>query len=236
MEKKLTFKNGITDGLPICIGYFSVAIAFGVLAVQHGWPLWAPALMSATNLSGTGQFAAIDLLSASSGIMEIALATLIINARYFLMSVSLSQKLPEEIGFLKRLIIAFGNTDENFAVAMSQKKKLNFTYLIALILTSFTGWFSGTLVGTFAGNIVPQTVSSALGISLYAMFLAIIIPPSKESKPVLFAVIISAIISAFIYWMPQLSCITSGWSIIICGILSSAVAALFFPVKEDFDE
>ncbi len=236
MEKKLTFKNGITDGLPICIGYFSVALAFGVLAVQHGWPLWAPPLMSATNLSGTGQFAAIDLLGAASGFFEIALATLIINARYFLMSVSLSQKLPEEITFFQRLIIAFGNTDENFAVAMGQKKKLNFIYLIGLIMTSFSGWLGGTIFGTFAGNIVPDTISSALGISLYAMFLAIIIPPSKESKAVLFAVLISAIMSTFIYWLPFLSFITSGWSIIICGILSSAIAALLFPVKPDDGE
>ena len=233
METKLSFRQGIKDAIPICIGYFSVALAFGVLAVKNNWPLWAPPFISATNLSGTGQFAAIDLLNASSSFAEIALATLIINARYFLMSVSLSQKIPAEIKGWQRFIIAFGNTDENYAVAMAKQQPLTFIYMLGVILCSFSGWFGGTLAGTFMGNIVPEVLSSAFGISLYAMFLAIIVPPSTESKPVLFTVLFSAAMSILIYYLPHLSFISSGWSIIICGIASSVVAALLFPVKED---
>lgn len=236
MENKLSFKQGIKDALPICIGYFSVALAFGVLAVKNNWPLWAPPLISATNLSGTGQFAAIDLLNACASFAEIALATLIINARYFLMSVSLSQKIPSEIKGWQRFVIAFGNTDENYAVAMAKQQPLTFEYMLGVILCSFSGWFGGTLAGTFAGNIVPAVLSSAFGISLYAMFLAIIIPPSTQSRAVLFAVLIAAAMSVFIYYFPPLSFVSSGWSIIICGIASSVITALLFPVKEDNNE
>lgn len=234
--EKLKFRQGMKDALPICIGYLSVALAFGVLAVRNGWPLWAPPLISATNLSGTGQFAAIDLLNASATLMEIACATLIINARYFLMSVSLSQKLPSEIKGWQRFIIAFGNTDENYAVAMAKQQPLTFSYMMGVILCSFLGWFFGTVIGTFAGNIVPEVLSSAFGISLYAMFLAIIIPPSKESKSVLFTVILSAAVSILIYFLPSLSGLGNGWSIIICGILSAVIAAILFPVKEEENE
>lgn len=233
MKNKLTFRQGMIDSIPTCIGYLSVSLAFGVLAVQKGMPLWAPPLLSLTCLSGTGQFAAIDLLYAVASYLEIACAILIINARYFLMSVSLSQKIPSEIKWWQRLIIAFGNTDENFAIAMSKKEPLNFPYLSGLILCAFLGWFSGTVIGAFAGNIVPAALTSAFGISLYAMFLAIIIPPSKESKAVLFTVGISALLSILIYYLPAFDFISSGWSIIICGIAASLFAAFLFPVKED---
>ena len=233
MDNKLTFRQGFKDSIPTCIGYLSVALAFGVLAVQKGLPLWAPPLLSVTCLSGTWQFAAIDLLGTLASYTEIACAILIINARYFLMSVSLSQKLPSELRLWQRLIIAFGNTDENFAIAMSKKCALNFPYLAGLILCAFMGWVGGTLIGTFAGNIIPEILSSAFGISLYGMFLAIIIPPARDSKAVLFTILISAIMSFIIYFAFKF--ISSGWSIIICGIISSVVAAIFFPL-EDNDE
>jgi len=232
LKEKLTMKQGFIDGLPICLGYISVAIAFGVLAVQKGLPLWAPPIISVTNLSGTGQFAGLDLLSATASYIEIACAILIINARYFLMSVSLSQKLPSNIKQWQRYIIAFGNTDEVYAVAMGQKLPLNFLYMLGMILCAFSGWVGGTIIGTFAGSIVPKALSSAFGISLYAMFLAIIIPAGKKSRPVTYTILIAAVASFIFYFAPFLNTLSSGWVIIICGVGSSAFAALKYPVTE----
>ena len=229
-------KQGFVDGLPICLGYVSVAIAFGVLAVQKKLPLWAPPIISITNLSGTGQFAGLDLLSAIASYIEIACAILIINARYFLMSVSLSQKLPADIKQWQRYIIAFGNTDEVYAVAMGQKLPLNFKYMLGMILCAFSGWVGGTVIGTFAGSIVPSALSSAFGISLYAMFLAIIIPAGKNSMPVTQTILIAAALSFMFYLLPVLNKLSSGWVIIICGILSSAFSALRHPVMEVHNE
>lgn len=236
MEQKLTIKKGITDGFPIFLGYFSVAIAFGVLAVQKGLPIWAPVVISLTNFSGTGQFAALDLLQACASMAEIACTIIVINARYFLMSVSLSQKLPADIRQWQRYIIAFGNTDEVYAVAMGQKLPLNFKYMLGLILCSFCGWVGGTIVGTFGGSIVPAAVSSAFGISLYAMFLAIIIPPATESKSVAITILIAGFLCCLFYYTPGLNSLSSGWSIIISGVLAAAFSALKFPVTEEKDE
>ncbi len=236
MKNKLSFKQGLKDALPICLGYLSVAIAFGVLAVQKQIPLWAPPVISMTNLSGTGQFAALDLLESLASYIETACAILIINARYFLMSVSLSQRLPDDIKPWQRYIVAFGNTDEVFAVAMGQKLPLTFKYLVGMIFCAWIGWVSGTVIGTFAGSIVPDALSSAFGISLYAMFLAIIIPASKDSKPVTYTVIIAAATSCVFFFTPYLNKLSSGWVIIICGILSSALMALKHPIAEVQDE
>ena len=232
MDKRLTFKKGLIDAVPICLGYISVAIAFGVLAVQNKMPLWAPTLISITNLSGTGQFAGLDLIKATASFLEIACAIMVINARYFLMSVSLSQRLPQNINQWKRYLIAFGNTDEVFAVAMGQKLPLNFRYMMGLILCSLFGWTSGTVIGTFAGSFVPQVLTSAFGISLYAMFLAIIIPPATKSVPVTITIIVAAVFS----FLLQFTNLSSGWIIIICGILASAFAAWKFPVEEVADD
>ena len=236
MEQKLTMKKGITDALPIFLGYFSVSIAFGVLAVKKGIPLWAPLVMSLTDFSGTGQFAALDLLSSLAAFAEIACAILIINARYFLMSVSLSQKLPPDIKQWQRYIIAFGNTDEVYAVAMGQTLPLNFKYILGLILCSYCGWVGGTVAGTFGGSMVPAAVSSAFGISLYAMFLAIIIPPATQSKPITVTILLAGFISCIFYYTPGLKNLSSGWIIIISGIAASAFSALKFPVTEDKNE
>lgn len=236
MNKHLSFKDGIIDALPICLGYISVAIAFGVLAVQNGLPLWAPPLISVTSLSGTGQFAALDLLKATASYIEIFCAILVINARYFLMSVSLSQLIPPDLKWWQKCIIAFGNTDEVFAVATGKRLPLNFKYMSGLILCAFFGWTTGTVIGTFAGSIVPEVLSSAFGISLYAMFLAIIIPTAIESNPITFTIILSAVLSIAFYYTPYLNRLSSGWVIIICGLGASVISAIKFPVREADDE
>lgn len=228
----LTFKKGLKDGLPIAIGYLSVSFAFGILAVNSGLPIWAPIITSLTNFTGTGQFVGTTLIAAGASIAEIAFTLLIINARYVLMSISLSQRL-EKVSIWKKLIIAFGNTDEIFAVAVSKYCDLNFKYMAGLILCSFTGWVGGTALGALCGSIIPQSILSAMGIALYAMFIAIIIPPAKKSRAVLLVIALGALISVAIYYIPFINQLNSSWRIIIAGVVSTLIGTFAMPLKDE---
>lgn len=180
--KKSEFLQGIRHGIPICLGYFSVSAAFGITAVRSGLPLWTAVLISLTNVTSAGQFAGVNLMVAGGSMIEIAMTTLIINIRYFLMSLSVSQKVESKMSMKKRLGIAYGITDEIFAVSMQQPRKLTASYMAGLILTPVVGWTLGTFVGGAATQLMPQKLSSAMGIALYGMFIAIIIPPAQRTK------------------------------------------------------
>lgn len=236
MADFLTFRKGFKDGIPIALGYFSVAFAFGMLSISNGLPLWSPLAISITNFTGTGQFVGMDLICKAATYGEIALTLLIVNIRYILMSLSLSQKLSPEITTAQRLVIAFGNTDEVFGVSMQQYGLLTYKYMIGIILCSYSGWIGGTFAGAVASGFLPQSIITALGICLYAMFIAIIIPPAKTSKSIQLVIIIAISISVVFYFTPLLKKISSGWVIIIAGIISSMVCALAFPVKENEKE
>lgn len=145
--KKSEFLQGIRHGIPICLGYFSVSAAFGITAVRSGLPLWTAVLISLTNVTSAGQFAGVNLMVAGGSMIEIAMTTLIINIRYFLMSLSVSQKVESKMSMKKRLGIAYGITDEIFAVSMQQPRKLTASYMAGLILTPVVGWTLGTFVG-----------------------------------------------------------------------------------------
>ena len=159
-----SFKKGIVDGLPICIGYFAVSFAFGIFAVSNGLTWLEAVLISMTNLTSAGQLAGAPIIAGGGTFAELAISQLVINSRYSLMSVSLSQRLSGKVKLWQRFIIAFGNTDEIFAVASSNKEKVGFKYMVGLILTPAIGWVSGTLTGAVAGNILPEIVISALGL------------------------------------------------------------------------
>lgn len=228
----LDFKEGIKDGLPICLGYFSVSMAFGLTVTESGLPIWAAVLMSLSNLTSAGQFAGANILIEHGSLIELAITTLIINLRYFLMSIAVSQKLDQAFNTPKRLITSFGITDEVFAVAVRRIKDLSFIYMVGLIITPVLGWTLGTLTGAIASSLLPKSVASAIGIALYGMFIAIVIPPAKASKNVLFAVILTIIISSIITYTNLLS---GGWAIIVIALLVSAISAYLFPLKEEGD-
>lgn len=233
MSNYLTFKRGFKDGIPIALGYLSVSFAFGMLVISKGFPLWSPITISATNLTGTGQFVGAELISKSAGFAEIACSLLIINLRYVLMSLSLSQKLSPDITLFQRCVIAFGNTDEIYGVSMQQRGLLTYRYMCGIIFCSYLGWVGGTVIGALASDILPAFILSALGIALYAMFLAIIIPPARTSKPILAIILLATAISCVFKYTPSLKGISSGWVIIIAGTVSSGILAFISPVKED---
>lgn len=233
---RLTFLKGMRDGIPIMLGYLSVSFAFGIVAIEKGLPLWAPIVISLTNLTGTGQFVGVDLICANAALPEIAFTLFIINLRYSLMSLSLSQKLSSKVTLWQRLVIAFGNTDEIFAVSMQQPCLLNFRYLIGLILISVLGWNGGTILGAVANHLLPMAIRNALGIALYAMFIAIIIPPARDSSPILKIVLLATAMSCLFTFVPGLSSLGSGWIIIICGVTASALGAWLYPIPEKEEE
>ena len=230
---KSEFKEGIRDGFPICLGYISVSMAFGLTAVKSGMPIWSAILISLTNLTSAGQFAGTNLLLAQSSYIELILTTFVINIRYFLMSLSVSQKVDEKYGLKERLITSFGVTDEVFAVSMQRKDELSFSYMLGLILTPIIGWTSGTIIGAVATSLLPEALTDAMGIALYGMFIAIIIPPAREQKSVLFAVVLAIAASYAFAYLPIFSMISGGWSVILIAVVVSALAAWLFPVAEE---
>ena len=230
---KQDFLKGVRDGIPICLGYLSVSFGFGILATGLGISLLAAVGISLTNLTSAGQVAGVGIIAAGGSLIEMALTQFIINIRYSLMGISLSQKLDENFSTFHRLAASFGITDEIFAVAVSQKSVSPY-YMYGLTVISALGWVSGTFLGGAAGNLLPESVSSALGIVLYGMFLAIIIPPSKKSKGVLITVLVAAALSIIFKYV--LTSVSGGFAIIICAVLSAAICAVFFPVKEENEE
>ena len=228
----LKFNQGIKDGLPIGLGYFSVSIAFGVKASLLQIPIWITILISMTNLTSAGQLSGIEIIAGAGTFIEIILTQLVINSRYFLMSLTLTQKTDSTFKLGSKLLCSSFITDEIYAVASSRPQKLNPKYLYGLALLPYIGWALGTLLGAVVGNFMPTFITSALGVGLYAMFIAIIIPPAKKEMGVLNAVIISALISCAFYYVPLLKNISSGFATIISALLTSLVVAYFFPIKE----
>lgn len=227
--KNSEYAQGLRDGVPVGLGYFSVSFGFGTLAVANGMKILHAVLISASNLTSAGQFAGLTLILAASGILELILTQIVINSRYALMSLALSQRMGEKIGFVPRLLIAFFNTDEIFALAMARSKELTLPYMMGLGTLPFLGWTGGTLFGAMAGSVLPLNIRTALGVMLYGMFIAIVVPPAKKSRPVLMCVVLALLFSSVVYYLNLFS---SGIAIVVCTVAASAVCAAVFPVKE----
>ncbi len=228
----MNFKKGLRDGIPICLGYFSVSVAFGVTAATGGLT-WLEALMiSLFNLTSAGQKAGLDIIIAGGSLVEIALSQLLINARYSLMGISLSQKLKKGFTSPFRMILGFAITDEIFAVASGQKT-LSRAYMAGLAILPIIGWSGGTLCGALLGSVMPPIVQSALGVALYGMFIAVFVPAAKQEKSVLTVVCIAVLCSSLMYYTPILKEVSSGFAIIICTIIAAALGAILFPREEE---
>ena len=226
------FLKGVKHGLPIGLGYLSVAFTFGMKAVSDGITPLQALLISMTNVTSAGQFAGLPLIIAQASLIETALTQLIINLRYALMSLSLSQRMDKDMNTPRRMFFSFMNTDEIIAVASAQPGKVNHTYLYGLMAMPYLGWSLGTLIGAVAGQLLPVFVRTALGIAIYGMFLAIILPPARKEHPVRVVVVAAVAMSLCFRYIPVLSQVSSGFVIIICAVAASTLGALLFPVKE----
>ena len=227
------FSNGLRDGIPICLGYVSVAFTFGLMCTENGLPFWIAVLISLTNLTSAGQFAGTALIIARGGLLEIGITTFVINLRYMLMSLSISQKVDAKLSVPKRMAMSFGVTDEIFGVSMQKKGNSTFAYFMGLMMLPILGWSGGTLVGAVAVSLLPDMVRSALGIAIYGMFLAIIIPPARRERAIAWVIAIAGLISCVLYYVPLFNSISGGWMIIICAVVTSSIAAILWPVPDE---
>ncbi len=232
MQENNNFKMGMRDGISICLGYLSVAFAFGIFATGSGLSLIEAVMISAFNVTSAGQLAAVPIIVGGGSFIELAMTQLVINLRYALMSVSLSQRLGESVRLRDRFLIAFVNTDEVFAVASAQPDFVGRRYLFGLILMPPIGWTLGTLLGAAAGNILPPIVLSALGIAIYAMFIAIVIPAARADRKITLCAAFSVLLSCAFYFIPFLKAVPSGFVIIICAVAASALFALVAPLPD----
>ncbi len=228
-----TFRKGLENGIPIALGYFAVSFTFGIAAARGGISALQSALISLTNVTSAGQFAGLGIILASGSLWELALSQLIINLRYSLMSLSLSQKLSSHLPLFHRFFMAFGVTDEIFGISSMQKDPLAPSFMYGAMAVAIPGWVFGTLVGGLAGSLLPGWILSALGVAIYGMFLAIIVPPAKRDPSVCYVVLGAMAVACLFRFLPLLQKVSSGFVIIITTVLIAGLAAWLFPITEE---
>lgn len=226
------FKAGVAGGIPIALGYLSVSFAYGISAAEGGIDPLSAVMISMTNLTSAGQVAGTQMIIAMASYLQIAITTLVINLRYMLMSMSLSQRVEPEMNTPQRMLVSFGITDEIFAVAYQREQTVSTPYMLGLISLPYIGWTLGTLMGSVAGNILPAMLRSALGIAIYGMFVAIVIPQCRKGRAFIVVAALAALLSCCIFYIPVLSAVLKDWSIIICTAIASVLGAILFPVEE----
>lgn len=227
------YGRGLRHGLPIALGYVSVAFAFGIQARSAGLSTLQAVLISLLNVTSAGQLAGLTLMTAGAGLTEMVLTQLTINLRYALMSLSLGQKLDRSMTLVHRALIAFCNTDEVFAVASQQPGMVGRAYLYGLTNGPFVGWVLGTLLGALAGGLLPEALTDALGIAIYGMFIAIVLPPLRRMREVRAVVGVSVALSCALALMPVFSFVSDGFRIIICAVVASVLGAWLMPLRAE---
>ncbi|MCR4797742.1 MAG: AzlC family ABC transporter permease [Lachnospiraceae bacterium] len=226
------FLEGAKDSVPIAVGYFSVSFTFGIMAAGYGISPLTAGMISLTNVTSAGQFAGLTLMMANASYIEMFLTQLVINLRYALMSLSLTQKLAPNMNTPRRLLTSYAVTDEIFAVAVTKDKPLTLPYMLGLEWIPILSWTAGTIAGGIANNLLPASVQSALGLALYGMFVAIVLPPMRESRAVFYVALIALLFSCLFYYVPLFAKVSSGFSIIISTLLAAGAGALLFPREE----
>lgn len=225
------FKRGLKAGIPIGLGYLSVSFTFGIMAMSMGFAWWQAVVISMTTLTSAGQFSGIKTMLIPGQYAEMLISQFTINIRYSFMSISLSQRLSPKFKGVFRWLFGFFITDEIFAVA-STERELTRSFFGGLAVAPWLGWTLGTLSGALLGEVLPERVMSALSLAIYGMFVAIITPEMKKSRPIVVVVIIAAALSCAFTFIPALSTLSAGLAISICAILAAGIGAAFFPVKD----
>lgn len=234
-ENKTWLRRGMRDGMPIAMGYFAVSFSLGIAARNAGLSAFQAMLASLLNNASAGEFAAFTLIGAGAAYWEVALMTLIANARYLLMSCALSQKFDSKTSLASRMIVGFDVTDEIFGVCVSVPGKLNPYYAYGAMILALPGWAIGTYLGVLLGNALPARLVSALSVALYGMFVAIVIPPARKNRVLLGLVAVSMGLSALFTLAPMFAFISEGARVIVLTVAISAAAAVLFPIPEGRD-
>ncbi len=236
IKQTYTYREGLRDGIPIGLGYLSVSFGFGIAVVSAGLSPLIALIISMTNETSAGQVAGLSIILSMGPLLEMALTQLIINVRYSLMAISLSQRLDQSFTTPWRLFLSFSITDEIFAVASTKQERVGVRYFSGLSTAPYIGWVLGTLFGALAGSILPDVIRNSLGLMLYGMFIAIIIPPARRERGVLFAICVAVGLSCILYYVPLFDFISSGFALIISAVIAAAMAAWLFPVESTTEE
>lgn len=231
---KKEFLRGLKAGFPIGLGYLSVSITFGIMAISAGLHWWQALLISMLTLTSAGQVASLSVIVNPGRYLELLISQSTINVRYCFMSIALSQKTDSKFKGIYKWLLGFFITDEIFAVAMTQKK-VSRSFFLGLGVLPYVGWALGTFVGAILGGILPESVMIALGLAIYGMFIAIIVPPMKEDKTIIVAVILSILFSCSFYYIPYLNQVPTGITISICAVVAALICAFLFPLKEEVE-
>jgi len=234
-EKRRWFRLGLGAGIPICLGYFAVSFALGIAAREADMTALQATLMSLTCVTSTGEYAAITLIGGGAALLEMAVTQAIVNMRYLLMSTAMTQKLSSDTSFLHRLCLSCCMTDELFGISVAQEGRLCPWYTYGAAIVAVLGWCTGTCLGVIVGNILSARLVSALGVALFGMFVAIVVPPAKKNRVIAGLVLVSMLISWVSTVIPVVSDLSSGFRIILLTVVISAVGAILFPAQEDAD-
>lgn len=226
------YRAGVRDGMPIGLGYFAVAFTLGIAAKNAGFSPFQAMMESLLNNASAGEYAVFSLVAAGASYWEVAVMTLVANARYLLMSCSLSQKLAPDTSLGHRMLLAFDVTDEIFGISIAVPGRLDPRYTYGAMSVAIPGWALGTFLGVVVGNALPPRLVSALSVGLYGMFLAIIVPPAKKDRVVLVLVAVSFILSFAAGRLPLLAGISAGTRTIILTVVIALAAAVLFPVRD----
>ncbi len=234
--RKQIFLQGIKAGIPIGLGYFAVSFSLGILAKSIGLTPFQAALMSLLNNASAGEYMGLTMIAAQATLGEMALATLITNARYLLMSCAMSHRMDPRTPFIHRLLMSFDITDEIFGATIARPGYLSPWYMYGAMVPAIPGWTVGTALGTLAGSILPLRVVSAFSVALYGMFIAIFIPPARKEKPVACLVVLAFALSFAFSRLPVVSDLSDGTRTIILTVILAAGAAVLFPRKDEEEE
>jgi len=232
-SNKTCFQRGMRDGMPIALGYFAVSFTLGLAAKNAGFSALQAMIESLTNNASAGEYAVFTLAAAGAGYWEVAIMTLVTNARYLLMSCSLSQKLAPDTPLLHRMLIAYDITDEVFGISIAVPGRLNPWYTYGAMCMAIPGWGAGTFLGVAVGSVLPLRLVSALSVGLYGMFLAIIVPPARDNRVILGAVLLSFAASFVSSRWTLLAGISSGVKTIILTVVIALSAAVLFPIQDE---
>lgn len=231
-DNKSHIKEGFLLGIPLVLGYFPIAMAFGLMSKNTGLSFTETWFSSLFVYAGASQFMFLDLIRADVSAGGIILATFLLNLRHLMMSASVSVNLKKSCEKYLPLI-GFGITDESFSVLSFNKEKLHLPFVLVIISMAYLAWVAGTIMGYLVGEIIPPTLQTSLSLGLYALFAALLFPSFKVSNKFLILSIISGIIYASIYYMGIL---TAGWDIIVAILIGSMVGVIIFGKEEDLDE
>lgn len=243
-KEKSIFKQGLKDGLPIGLGYLPLAFTLGVNATTGGFKFLASILMSMLSFTGVGQMTGMALMLENATYVSVFIALLVINLRNIVLSLSLSQRLDNDASFWKRLIISMGNTDEIFALTIMREGKIPSNYFLGVMTLPYLSWTLGAIIGSLATTLVPQDICIAMGMALYAMLIASVVPAMKKSKPVLFVAILSGILSLIMQGIKPvdqalisfLGKSAHSYVLVVGSLLSAGITALIWPLKDTEEE